>query len=161
MAFDTGLSGLNAASQSLDVIGNNVANSATVGFKQSRTLFSDVFANSLSGSGSNAIGIGTKVAAIEQQFTQGAITVTNNPLDIAVNVALPAITAHFRRPLADVDLSPLVHEREVDLLPAARLLPVRERGLDGEQRVVGHVGTEHVLLEPQQHRPLELLPRER
>jgi flagellar hook protein FlgE len=85
MAFDTGLSGLNAASQSLDVIGNNVANSATVGFKQSRTLFSDVFANSLSGSGSNAIGIGTKVAAIEQQFTQGAITVTNNPLDIAVN----------------------------------------------------------------------------
>lgn len=85
MAFDTGLSGLNAASQSLDVIGNNVANAATVGFKQSRTLFSDVFANSLSGSGANAIGIGTKVAAIEQEFTQGSITVTNNPLDIAVN----------------------------------------------------------------------------
>lgn len=85
MAFQSGLSGLNAASQSLDVIGNNVANAATVGFKQSRALFSDVFANTLSGSGSNAVGIGTKVAAIEQQFTQGAITVTNNPLDVAIN----------------------------------------------------------------------------
>lgn len=85
MAFQTGLSGLNAAAQSLDVIGNNVANAGTVGFKQSRVLFADVFANSLSGSGATAIGIGTKVAAIEQEFTQGAITVTNNPLDIAVN----------------------------------------------------------------------------
>ncbi len=85
MAFQSGLSGLNAASQSLDVIGNNVSNAGTVGFKQSRVLFSDVFANSLNGSGSTAIGIGTQVAAIEQEFTQGAITVTNNPLDIAVN----------------------------------------------------------------------------
>jgi flagellar hook protein FlgE len=85
MAFESGLSGLNAASQSLDVIGNNVSNAGTVGFKQSRVLFSDVFANSLNGSGSTAIGIGTQVAAIEQEFTQGAITVTNNPLDIAVN----------------------------------------------------------------------------
>jgi flagellar hook protein FlgE len=85
MAFQSGLSGLNAASQSLDVIGNNVSNAATVGFKQSRVLFSDVFANSLNGSGASAIGIGTKVAAVEQEFTQGAITVTNNPLDIAIN----------------------------------------------------------------------------
>jgi flagellar hook protein FlgE len=85
MAFQSGLSGLNAASQSLDVIGNNVSNAGTVGFKQSRVLFSDVFANSLNGSGASAIGIGTKVAAVEQEFTQGAITVTNNPLDIAIN----------------------------------------------------------------------------
>ena len=85
MGFQTGLSGLNAASQSLDVIGNNIANAATVGFKESRTLFSDVFANSLGGSGSNSVGIGVKVAAIEQQFTQGAVTASNNPLDIAVN----------------------------------------------------------------------------
>ncbi|MCE9642310.1 MAG: flagellar hook protein FlgE [Betaproteobacteria bacterium] len=85
MAFQTGLSGLNAASQSLDVIGNNVANAGTVGFKQSRVLFSDVFANSLNGSGASAIGIGTQVAAIEQDFTQGAVTTTSNPLDIAIN----------------------------------------------------------------------------
>ena len=85
MGFQTGLSGLNAASQSLDVIGNNVANAATVGFKESRTLFSDVYANSLSGSGANQVGLGVKVAAIEQQFTQGAISTSNNPFDVAIN----------------------------------------------------------------------------
>ncbi len=85
MAFQAGLSGLNAAAQSLDVIGNNIANAATVGFKQSRTLFTDVFANSLSGSGATAVGIGTKVASIEQQFSQGSISASNNPLDIAIN----------------------------------------------------------------------------
>lgn len=85
MSFQTGLSGLNAASLSLDVIGNNVANSATVGFKQSRALFADVFANSLNGSGSTAVGIGTKVTAVEQEFSQGSINVTNSPLDIAIN----------------------------------------------------------------------------
>ena len=85
MAFQTGLSGLNAASQNLDIIGNNISNSGTVGFKQSRALFADVFANSLNGSGSTAVGIGTKVAAIEQEFTQGAISTSSNPLDMAVN----------------------------------------------------------------------------
>ena len=85
MGFQTGLSGLNAASKNLDVIGNNVANASVVGFKSSHALFADVYANSLNGAGANQIGIGTKVAAVEQQFTQGNITVTNNPLDLAIN----------------------------------------------------------------------------
>ena len=51
MSFQQGLSGLNAASQNLDVIGNNVANASTVGFKQSQAVFADLYANSLSGSG--------------------------------------------------------------------------------------------------------------
>jgi flagellar hook protein FlgE len=85
MAFQQGLSGLNAASQSLDVIGNNVANAATVGFKGSQAQFADVFAASLSGVGGVQVGIGVKVADIAQQFTQGNITVTNNPLDLAIN----------------------------------------------------------------------------
>ena len=85
MGFQSGLSGLNAASQNLDVIGNNVANASVVGFKSSRTLFADVYAASLNGAGANAIGIGTKVADVQQQFTQGNITVTNNPLDLAIN----------------------------------------------------------------------------
>jgi flagellar hook protein FlgE len=85
MAFQTGLSGLNAASHDLDIVGNNVANASTVGFKESRALFADVYANSLSGAGANAVGIGTKVASVQQEFTQGNITVTNNPLDIAIN----------------------------------------------------------------------------
>ena len=53
MSFQQGLSGLNAASRSLEVIGNNVANANTVGFKGSETLFADVFANSLTGAGAS------------------------------------------------------------------------------------------------------------
>jgi len=85
MAFQSGLSGLNAAAKDLDVVGNNIANSSTVGFKSSRTLFSDVYASSLNGAGANEVGIGTKVAGIQQQFSQGNITSTNNPLDVAIN----------------------------------------------------------------------------
>lgn len=85
MSFQQGLSGLNAAAKNLDVIGNNVANSATVGFKQSQAQFADVYANSLTGAGGSQVGIGTKVMTVAQQFTQGNITSTNNPLDIAIN----------------------------------------------------------------------------
>lgn len=85
MSFQQGLSGLNAASKQLEVIGNNVANANTVGFKQSRAEFADVFANSLSGGGGTQIGIGTNVSTVAQQFTQGNVTSTNNSLDIAIN----------------------------------------------------------------------------
>jgi flagellar hook protein FlgE len=85
MSFQQGLSGLDAASKNLDVIGNNVANSSTVGFKASDVQFADVYAASLAGGGGTEAGIGTKVATIAQQFTQGNISVTNNPLDVAIN----------------------------------------------------------------------------
>ena len=85
MGFQQGLSGLNAASKSLEVTGNNVANSSTVGFKGSRAEFADVYAASLTGGGSTQVGIGTQVGAVAQQFTQGNVTATNNPLDIAIN----------------------------------------------------------------------------
>lgn len=85
MSFQQGLSGLNAASKNLEVIGNNVANSSTIGFKQSRAEFADVYANSLTGTGASQIGIGTKISTVAQQFTQGNITSTNNSLDIAIN----------------------------------------------------------------------------
>ncbi|MCC6535472.1 MAG: flagellar hook protein FlgE [Burkholderiales bacterium] len=85
MAFQQGLSGLNSASKNLDVISNNVANATTVGFKGSRALFADVFANSLNGAGASQVGIGSKVAAISQEFGQGNVTSTNNPLDVAIN----------------------------------------------------------------------------
>ena len=87
MSFQQGLSGLNAASKSLEVIGNNVANASTVGFKGSQAQFADVYATSLSGGGSSQVGIGTKVAKVSQQFSQGNITASNNPLDIAINGA--------------------------------------------------------------------------
>lgn len=85
MAFQQGLSGLYAASKALDVTSNNVANSATVGFKSAQAHFADVFAASLGGSGAAQVGIGVSVGAIQQQFTQGNITTTNNPLDISIN----------------------------------------------------------------------------
>jgi flagellar hook protein FlgE len=87
MSFQQGLSGLNAAAKNLDIIGNNVANSNTVGFKQAEAQFADVYANSLSGSGGSQVGIGTKVAAVVQQFSQGNVTATGNPLDVAINGA--------------------------------------------------------------------------
>lgn len=85
MSFQQGLSGLNAASKNLEVIGNNVANANTVGFKQSRAQFADVYANSLTGGGASQIGIGTKLSTVAQQFTQGNISSTSNSLDIAIN----------------------------------------------------------------------------
>lgn len=85
MSFQQGLSGLNGAAKSLDVIGNNVANASTVGFKQSQTQFADMYANSMNRSGNSPVGIGVNVADVSQQFTQGNITTSNNPLDIAIN----------------------------------------------------------------------------
>ena len=83
MGFQQGLSGLNAAAKNLDVIGNNVANASTVGFKGAQAQFADVYASTVGGG--NQVGIGTRVATVAQQFTQGNITTTNNSLDMAVS----------------------------------------------------------------------------
>jgi flagellar hook protein FlgE len=85
MAFTQGLSGLKASATALDVTSNNVANAQTVGFKAGQAHFADSYANSLVGSGASQIGFGVTVPTIQQQFTQGAVTATNNPLDIAIN----------------------------------------------------------------------------
>jgi len=86
MSFQTGLSGLNASSQSLDVIGNNIANANTTGMKSSRAEFADLVASSLGAGGSSSTpGIGVSVGTISQQFTQGNLSVTGNALDVAVN----------------------------------------------------------------------------
>ncbi len=87
MSFQQGLSGLNASSKNLEVIGNNIANSNTFGAKASRAEFADVYANALNGAGANAVGIGTTLAAVSQQFTQGNVTSTENPMDLAINGA--------------------------------------------------------------------------
>lgn len=85
MGFQQGLSGLNAASKSLDVIGNNVANASTVGFKGSQAQFADVYASSMAGSSGGQAGIGVRVATVAQEFSQGNITSTNNSLDMAIS----------------------------------------------------------------------------
>ena len=85
MSFQQALSGLNGMSKSLEVIGNNIANSGTYGYKMSRTEFADMYAASLSGATTGATGIGVNVASVSQQFTQGNVSVTENPMDLAVN----------------------------------------------------------------------------
>jgi flagellar hook protein FlgE len=87
MSFQQGLSGLNATAKNLEVIGNNVANANTFGAKMARAEFADIYATSMSGAGTNNIGIGTTLAAVSQQFTQGNIVTTENPLDLAINGA--------------------------------------------------------------------------
>ena len=85
MPFRTALSGLNASSAELRVIGNNVANASTTGFKESRAEFADIFATSNLGVTANAIGTGVRVASVSQQFTQGNVEFTDNNLDLAIN----------------------------------------------------------------------------
>jgi len=79
MGFGQGLSGLNAAAQNLDVIGNNIANSGTVGFKASSVQFADVYASS-------RVGLGVKVAAVQQRFTVGTIS-SGGQYDMAIDGA--------------------------------------------------------------------------
>ena len=85
MPFKTAISGLQAAQTELKVIGNNVANSSTTGFKRSRTEFQDVFAVSSTGVAANATGLGVNVAQVSQQFDQGNISFTDNALDLAIS----------------------------------------------------------------------------
>ncbi|WP_404300680.1 flagellar hook protein FlgE [Alicycliphilus denitrificans] len=85
MGFQQGLSGLNAASKNLDVIGHNIANVNTTGFKSSRGEFAAMVASAIGISGGMNAGIGVEVEAITQQFSQGNINVTGNSLDVAIN----------------------------------------------------------------------------
>jgi len=78
MGFGQGVSGLNAAASNLDVIGNNIANANTVGFKQSTAQFADVYAGS-------KIGLGTRVNAVVQSFTNGNISSSGRNLDVAIS----------------------------------------------------------------------------
>jgi len=85
MAFNTALSGLQAAAAALNVTGNNIANASTTGFKASNAEFGDVYASSVLGGGSNAIGNGVALTDVEQNFKQGNLGFTSNALDLAIN----------------------------------------------------------------------------
>ena len=85
MSFQQGLSGLNAASKNLDVIGHNIANANTTGFKASRAEFAEMVASAIGSAGGSNAGIGVETANVAQQFTQGNLTITGNSLDVAIN----------------------------------------------------------------------------
>ena len=81
MGFATALSGLAAASTNLQVIGNNIANANTTGFKESRAEFADVY----NSQGKTQPGAGVRVTEVAQQFNQGNIESTSNNLDLALS----------------------------------------------------------------------------
>lgn len=81
--FNNAISGLRAATSDLSVVSNNVANASTTGFKSSRAQFADMYA--ANASPTNAVGMGVKLAGINQLFTQGSLNVTNNSLDLAID----------------------------------------------------------------------------
>lgn len=86
MSFRTALTGLNAASADLGVISNNIANNNTTGFKMSRAEFGDIYSLSdLGTSTRRSIGTGVKLNAVAQQFKQGNLETTTNPLDLAID----------------------------------------------------------------------------
>ena len=85
MPFNIALSGLNAASTDLEVTGNNIANAATNGFKESRAEFADLYASAIQDTSANAVGQGVRVAKVAQQFGQGSIDFTSNNLDLAIS----------------------------------------------------------------------------
>ncbi len=78
MSFSQALSGLRAANNNLSVVGNNIANSQTVGFKSSTTLFADVYTTA------SEIGLGVSVPDIRQNFTNGTVEATGRALDLAI-----------------------------------------------------------------------------
>jgi len=82
----TGVSGLVAQGEALGVVGDNIANSNTVGFKASRAEFQDILAKDLKGIlGGNQIGRGTKVGAVNPIITQGNVDATEKVTDLAIS----------------------------------------------------------------------------
>lgn len=84
MSFNNALSGVNAAQKDLNVTANNIANVNTIGFKESRAEFADVYANSIFVNSKTQVGNGVATGAVAQQFQQGALQFTNNSLDLAI-----------------------------------------------------------------------------
>ena len=84
-ALFTAVSGLDANQTYLGVIGNNIANSNSIGFKSSSPIFENLVSQTLSGTSNSQEGLGTDVYSIQQQFTQGAMENTSNPLNMAVD----------------------------------------------------------------------------
>ena len=81
----SGISGLLANSQAINVVGNNIANVNTIGFKEARASFADLLYQSISSTaGSSQVGRGTALTTVETQFAQGSLENTSEPTDLAI-----------------------------------------------------------------------------
>jgi len=85
MSFNIALSGIAAAQKDLNTTANNIANVNSVGFKESRAEFADVYANSIFSNGKTAVGGGVTTSQVAQQFHQGSLQFTSNSLDMAIS----------------------------------------------------------------------------
>jgi flagellar hook protein FlgE len=85
MSFNIALSGIAAAQKDLNTTANNIANVNTIGFKESRAEFADVYANSIFSNSKTAVGGGVTTTQVAQQFHQGSLQFTNNALDLAIS----------------------------------------------------------------------------
>jgi flagellar hook protein FlgE len=93
-ALTTALTGMSAAETQIDVAGNNLANSQTVGFKESQAVFANQFLQTQSlgsaptegsgGTNPRQVGLGVRTAEITPNFTQGTIEISSNPSDLAI-----------------------------------------------------------------------------
>ncbi len=85
-SFYSGLSGLDTHATAMQVIGDNIANLHTTGFKSSNVHFEDVLGVSLTGvSGGNQTGAGAKISTVDAEFIQGSLMTTNVSTDVAIN----------------------------------------------------------------------------
>src|ERR1051325_10717830 len=80
-ALFSGVSGINANGNAMNIIGDNIANVNTVGFKSSRAIFADLLSAEIGGT---KIGLGSRLASSNRLFVQGGVETTNSPTDIAV-----------------------------------------------------------------------------
>jgi len=84
-ALYSGVSGLNSDSQAMSVIGNNLANTGTTGFKGASTVFSDLLSSTIYGSGGlSQVGRGVNVSKVKNDFSQGTFQSTNSGTDVAI-----------------------------------------------------------------------------
>ncbi len=144
MSFQQGLSGLNASSKNLEVIGNNIANANTFGAKTARAEFSAVYATALNGSGTNSVGIGTTLSAVAQQFTQGNVSTTENPMDLAINGAGFFQVSDGRSPVSYTRNGQFKVDREGFIVN------------NGQERLMGYAADANGVIQPGQAVPLQL-----
>ena len=84
-AMYTGISGLNANATAMSVVGDNISNVNTVGFKSSRASFANILSKSVVGSTKQEIGMGTRFWATDPSWAQGSFENTGSPTDLAIN----------------------------------------------------------------------------
>ena len=80
-ALFAGVSGINANGNAMNIIGDNIANVNTIGFKSSRAVFFDLLSADIGGT---KVGLGSRLADAQRPFVQGGVETTNSPTDMAI-----------------------------------------------------------------------------